>query len=86
MLGQHPADILCTGTDEHGSKIQQAAARHGMRASDYCADISARYRGLFGKAGVAYTDYIRTTERRHADAVTAFWVSWFVIDRNGFEN
>lgn len=67
--------MLCTGTDEHGSKIQQAAAQHGVSPTAYCEQISASYRALFGRAGIAYTDYIRTTEPRHARAVAAFWVS-----------
>lgn len=73
LLAQHPAYMLSTGTDEHGSKIQQAAARFDRTPADYCADISARYRRLFDQSAVAYTDYIRTTESRHRSAVAAFW-------------
>lgn len=74
LLGHHPDDRFMTGTDEHGSKIQQAAAQHKVSPAEYCDTISGRYRELFRKANIANTDYMRTTERRHTDAVEAFWV------------
>ncbi|XP_069969329.1 methionine--tRNA ligase, mitochondrial isoform X2 [Bactrocera oleae] len=64
---------LCTGTDEHGTKIQQAAATQDLPVKQYCDDISARYRHLFRMAGITNTDFIRTTEERHKQAVSHFW-------------
>jgi len=43
---------LCTGTDEHGTKIQQAAALHGIPVAKYCDDISERYREVFRSASI----------------------------------
>lgn len=63
-----------TGTDEHGSKIQQAAVLHKVTPAEYCDTISGKYRELFAKANIANTDYMRTTEKRHEEAVTEFWV------------
>ncbi|XP_034487769.1 methionine--tRNA ligase, mitochondrial isoform X2 [Drosophila innubila] len=70
--------ILCTGTDEHGTKIQQAEAgnRAGSEAvhvSQYCDEISMRYRNVFQAAGILHDDFIRTTEQRHKQAVSHFW-------------
>ncbi|XP_004534150.1 methionine--tRNA ligase, mitochondrial [Ceratitis capitata] len=64
---------LCTGTDEHGTKIQQAASAQAVPVAQYCDDISARYREVFAEAGIANTDFIRTTEGRHKQAVAQFW-------------
>ncbi|KAH8388324.1 hypothetical protein KR093_003872 [Drosophila rubida] len=64
---------LCTGTDEHGTKIQQAAAAHKVNVGQYCDEISARYRDVFKAAGIAHDDFIRTTEQRHKQAVAHFW-------------
>ncbi|XP_034116272.1 methionine--tRNA ligase, mitochondrial [Drosophila albomicans] len=64
---------LCTGTDEHGTKIQQAAAGHKIPVAQYCDEISARYRDVFKAAGIANDDFIRTTEQRHKEAVAHFW-------------
>uniref|UniRef100_A0A0A1XJZ0 Methionine--tRNA ligase, mitochondrial n=1 Tax=Zeugodacus cucurbitae TaxID=28588 RepID=A0A0A1XJZ0_ZEUCU len=72
---KHPEQSvhLCTGTDEHGTKIQQAAATQGVPVAQYCDNISARYRQLFGEAGITNTDFIRTTEDRHKKVVSHFW-------------
>lgn len=67
------AVTLCTGTDEHGTKVQQAATNHNIPVEQYCQDISARYRSVFQKAMVQNTDFIRTTEDRHKKAVSHFW-------------
>lgn len=68
---------FATGTDEHGLKIQQAAEAAGKDPLTFCTDVSERFRRLFGSCGISYTDYIRTTERRHRRAVEHFWsVLW----------
>lgn len=72
LLNKNAPYILTTGTDEHGSKIQQAA---GLSTDKYCLNISREYQNLFNNCSVGYTDYIRTTEDRHKNAVAAFWVS-----------
>lgn len=65
--------VFTTGTDEHGIKIQQAAARNNTPVEKYCHEISQKYRDLFRKFDIGHTDYIRTTEQRHALAVGHFW-------------
>ncbi|XP_055905566.1 methionine--tRNA ligase, mitochondrial [Eupeodes corollae] len=64
---------FCTGTDEHGTKIQQAAATHNVNVAKYCDDISQSYRKVFHESGIQYTDFIRTSEDRHKKAVAHFW-------------
>lgn len=68
-----PLGTFTTGTDEHGIKIQQAAQKNNTPVADYCDLISEKYKSLFRKFDVNYTDYIRTTEQRHAAAVDEFW-------------
>ncbi|CAH0597613.1 unnamed protein product [Chrysodeixis includens] len=65
--------IFSTGTDEHGTKIQQAAAKAKLSPPEYCASISNEYKQLFKEFNVEYTDFIRTTEERHKKAVRHFW-------------
>lgn len=62
-----------TGTDEHGYKIQQAAALNNTPVDVYCNEISGQYQDLFRKFNINHTDFIRTTEDRHAKAVVQFW-------------
>ena len=65
--------LLATGTDEHGMKVQQAAAARGLPAGRLCDEVSAEFRHLFDRFGIGYTDYVRTTEARHAAAVGEVW-------------
>ncbi len=68
-----PAPLLSTGTDEHGAKIQKRALAASVPPLQYCDGVSARFRHLFDAASVNYTDFVRTTEPRHRQAVEAFW-------------
>ncbi|RUS20369.1 tRNA synthetases class I (M)-domain-containing protein [Endogone sp. FLAS-F59071] len=65
--------FLSTGTDEHGMKIQQAAAKSNEKPILFCDKVSQRFRELFEAADISYTTFIRTTEKRHATAVADFW-------------
>jgi len=65
--------IFSTGTDEHGLKIQQAAASKGISPSELCNDVSNKFRTLFDGADISYTDFIRTTEPRHKKVVDEIW-------------
>ncbi|KAM9832877.1 methionine--tRNA ligase, mitochondrial [Syngnathus typhle] len=64
---------FATGTDEHGLKIQQAADAAGQDPMAFCTGVSHKFRRLFNRCDVTFTDYIRTTEERHRRAVEHFW-------------
>nr|KAG5701423.1 hypothetical protein BaRGS_032755 [Batillaria attramentaria] len=53
--------------------IQQAAESHGKSPQQYSDEVSAKFQELFDKSGIAYDDFIRTTEPRHHRAVEKFW-------------
>lgn len=65
--------ILCTGTDEHGMKIQQAAARAKMEPKEFCDQGAEIFKNLALRAGVANDHFIRTTDQDHKNAVQYFW-------------
>ncbi|XP_041652877.1 methionine--tRNA ligase, mitochondrial [Cheilinus undulatus] len=68
---------FATGTDEHGLKIQQAAEAAGKDPLTFCTDVSQRFQHLFSSCSISHTDFIRTTEKRHREAVEHFWsVLW----------
>ncbi|XP_055698031.1 methionine--tRNA ligase, mitochondrial [Phlebotomus papatasi] len=73
LLRPNPANIFTTGTDEHGTKIQQAAAQKSVPVEEYCRTVSEGYRSLFADMGVKHTDFIRTSEVRHFSVVERFW-------------
>ncbi|NXJ10081.1 SYMM protein, partial [Odontophorus gujanensis] len=66
---------LSTGTDEHGLKIQQAAIAAGTSPPELCAQISALFHQAFTQAAISFTDFIRTSEPRHCQAVCHFWAA-----------
>ena len=58
-----------TGTDEHGDKIAQAAAKAGTSPQAYTDRIAAEFRKTWDRLGISYDDFIRTTEPRHKRVV-----------------
>jgi len=60
-----------TGTDEHGDKIAQAAAKAGMTPQAMADQNSSAFRETWKALGIRYDDYIRTTEERHKNVVQA---------------
>jgi methionyl-tRNA synthetase len=64
------ADVFfLTGTDEHGQKIEEAAAAAKKHVSDFCDMNSGKFKDLWKHLDVRYDDYIRTTEKRHEEKV-----------------
>jgi methionyl-tRNA synthetase len=62
---------LLTGTDEHGDKIAQAAAKAGMTPLALADQNSAAFRETWKVLGISNDDFIRTTEPRHTKVVQA---------------
>ncbi len=54
-----------TGTDEHGDKIAQAAAKAGVEPKAYVDRISAAFRTTWQEAGFHYDHFVRTTDASH---------------------
>lgn len=62
---------LLTGTDEHGSKIEQVAREAGEDPKAYADRVAGQFRDLWKRLDVQYDDFIRTTEPRHVERVQA---------------
>jgi methionyl-tRNA synthetase len=62
---------LLTGTDEHGDKIAQAAARASVTPQAFADRNSAAFRATWQRLGITNDDFIRTTEPRHQAVVQA---------------
>jgi methionyl-tRNA synthetase len=62
---------LLTGTDEHGEKIAQAAAKAGITPQELADRNSDAFRQTARALDIRYDDYIRTTEARHKQVVQA---------------
>ncbi|PBP25156.1 methionyl-tRNA synthetase [Diplocarpon rosae] len=73
--------ILCTGTDEHGMKIQQAAIKSQTPPKDFCDLTAETFKSLAKRAGLSNDHFIRTTDPDHIEAVQYFW---FMLKERGF--
>lgn len=58
-----------TGTDEHGLKIERAAEKSGKSPKEFVDEISNLFVQLCKIYNIGYTDFIRTTEKRHEKVV-----------------
>jgi methionyl-tRNA synthetase len=54
-----------TGTDEHGQKIERAAAKEGIAPIELANRVVNTHHELWKKLGISHDDFIRTTESRH---------------------
>ncbi len=63
--------FFLTGLDEHGLKVQQAAAAEGKTPQAYCDELATQWRDLARLLGLSNDDFIRTTEPRHRSVVEA---------------
>jgi methionyl-tRNA synthetase len=61
-----------TGTDEHGQKVADAAARQGFSPHEWTNQTSLRFREAWDALNISYDDFIRTTEPRHYESVQKF--------------
>jgi len=64
--------FFLTGTDEHGTKIAQAAAAHNKEPQEYCDHISALFQESWKQLDISNDGFIRTTTKDHETAVQAF--------------
>lgn len=65
--------FLCTGTDEHGMKIQRAAAQQEVPPKEFCDENSEKFRALAKMGDISNDFFIRTTDPEHKEAVGQFW-------------
>ncbi len=77
------ADVMCrysrslgrptfflTGTDEHGQKVQKAAAARKMSEQSHCDETVVRFQELWKKLGITNDKFIRTTYDYHKKVVS----------------
>jgi methionyl-tRNA synthetase len=65
--------LFLTGTDEHGQKIQQTAAKEGLTALELLERNVPRFKAMVERFNCSNDDFIRTTEERHHRSSVAIW-------------
>ena len=61
--------FFLTGTDEHGQKIERAAAANGITPLELADRVVVRFKELWKTLDIAYDYFIRTTDPRHEAGV-----------------
>ncbi len=61
--------FFLTGTDEHGQKVQKAAAQRQMDPKVHCDETVVRFQELWKKLGITNDKFIRTTNEDHKAVV-----------------
>tara|TARA_B100000686_G_scaffold350040_1_gene444866 strand:+ start:552 stop:2411 length:1860 start_codon:yes stop_codon:yes gene_type:complete len=61
--------FFLTGLDEHGQKVQQAAAEKKISPKSHCDEMAPRFINLWKDLHISNDDFIRTTETRHVKVV-----------------
>ena len=61
--------FFCTGTDEHGQKIENKAHDAGLSPKAFVDGVAEQIKGIWDLVGTSYDYFIRTTDDYHERAV-----------------
>ncbi|MCD8004005.1 MAG: methionine--tRNA ligase [Clostridia bacterium] len=62
--------FFCTGTDEHGEKIERQAKESGITPKQHVDSVSAEVKTIWDRMNASYDYFIRTTDENHVKAVS----------------
>lgn len=65
--------IFNTGTDEHGQKILESAAKQNKNPQEYVDEYSKKFEDLKNVLNISFDRFIRTTNKEHKKAAQKFW-------------
>lgn len=57
--------FFLTGLDEHGQKVQQAAAKAGIAPQVHCDTLAPQFQTLWKRLNISHDAFIRTTDAPH---------------------
>ena len=60
---------FCTGTDEHGQKIQELAEAEGITPKEYVDRVAGEIKKIWDLMNASYDKFIRTTDGYHVETV-----------------
>ncbi len=61
--------FFLTGLDEHGQKVQQAAAKAGADPQTHCDRLAPQFQNLWKQLNISNDAFIRTTDAKHKAVV-----------------
>ena len=69
--------FLCTGTDEHGQKIEDLAKDAGITPKAYVDNVAGEIKNIWDLMNVKYDHFIRTTDDYHEAAVAKIFERFY---------
>ena len=69
--------FLCTGTDEHGQKIELKAAEAGITPKEFVDNVSGQIKAVWDGMNVSYNRFIRTTDADHEAAIAHIFQKFY---------
>ena len=69
--------FFCTGTDEHGQKIENLAAKAGITPKEYVDKVAGEIKGIWNRMDADYDYFIRTTDENHEAAVKKIFTKFY---------
>ncbi len=69
--------FFCTGTDEHGQKIENLAKEAGIAPKAYVDGVAGEIRGIWDRMNTTYDYFIRTTDDYHEKAVQKIFKKFY---------
>ena len=64
--------FFLTGLDEHGQKVQQAAAKAGIDPQAHCDRLAPQFQDLWKRLNISNDAFIRTTDTQHKKVVQQY--------------
>jgi methionyl-tRNA synthetase len=64
--------FFLTGLDEHGQKVQQAAAKAGIDPQAHCDKLAPQFQALWKRLNISNDAFIRTTDAQHKSVVQRY--------------
>ncbi len=69
--------FFCTGTDEHGQKIENCALEAGITPKKYVDGVAGEIKGVWDKMNTSYDYFIRTTDDYHERTVQKMFKKFY---------
>lgn len=64
--------FFLTGTDEHGAKIAEAAAKAGKEPQEFADELVPKFQDAWKNLNISYDEFFRTTNPEHEKLVQQF--------------
>ncbi len=69
--------FFLTGTDEHGQKIEEIAAKEGISPKEYVDKVAGEIKNIWDLMGASYDKFIRTTDEEHVKTVQKIFKKFY---------